>query len=132
MSNPINPLNWLKAAQDWFSRTERSSGFRPYLIFLMLILGFCLICFFSFKQSDRIIYLVLFILKFSIFCFIGLFAVKCFQDPGFCRSEKHIETIKRIELEDMGTEQKQIDADAVDTEAIEYQPKEIVDKIKKE
>ena len=34
--------------------------------------------------------------------------------------------------EDMGTEQKQIDADAVDTEAIEYQPKEIVDKIKKE
>ena len=46
--------------------------------------------------------------------------------------DKHIETIKRIELEDMGTEQKQIDADAVDTEAIEYQPKEIVDKIKKE
>ncbi len=91
-----------------------------------------MICFFSFQQSDRIIDLVLFILKFSIFCFIGLFAVKCFQDPGFCRSEKHIETIKRIELEDMGTEQKQIDADAVDTEAIEYQPKEIVDKIKKE
>jgi hypothetical protein len=27
-----------------------------------------------------------------------IFAIKCFQEPNFCRSEKHIENIKRFEL----------------------------------
>lgn len=132
MPNPINPLNWLKATQDWFTKTERSSGFRPFLIYLILILVFCLICFLSFQQSEKIINLVLFIVKFSSLSFILLFTIKCFQDPSFCRSEKHIETVKRIELEQMGTEKKQIDAEIVDGELLKSQPKEIADNTKKE
>jgi hypothetical protein len=131
MQNPINPLNWLKATQNWFTRTERSSGFRPYLIFLILVLVFCLISFLSFQQSEKIIDFVLFILRLSIIGFIVLFSIKCFQDPSFCRSEKHVETVKRIELEQMGTEKKQVDAEIVDGELLKSQPKEITDNTKK-
>jgi len=45
-----------------------------------------------------------------------LFGIKCFQDPNFCRSEKHVETIKRIELmEQKGdSHPKEIDSNIVE------------------
>lgn len=132
MSNPLNPLNWLKTAQDWFTKTERSSGFRPYLIFLMLIFIFSLICLFSFQRSEIIINFSLVIVGITILCFIVLFAIKCFQDPEFCRSEKHVEVMKKIELEKMGTEQKQIDAQIVDNEQVINSPDQLLVNIKKD
>lgn len=30
--------------------------------------------------------------------FILLYVIKAFQDPNFCRSEKHVETVRRLEL----------------------------------
>jgi hypothetical protein len=43
MSNPVNPLDWIKSTQNWFRKTELSSGFRPYLIFLVIYYGFSII-----------------------------------------------------------------------------------------
>lgn len=118
--NPLNPLDWIKSAQDWFVKSERSSGFRSYLIYLALVFIFCFLLLLTFSQSEIIKYFCLFILGIAFLSFIILFTIKCFQDPDFCRSEKHIETMKKIELEKMGTEQKQIDAEIVDAEQMEH------------
>lgn len=119
MANPLNPLDWLKSAQNWFVKTERSSGFRPYLIFLILILGFSITIFTFFKSSEQIVFVVLCMVILSAGWFILLFTVKSFQDPNFCRSEKHIESLRKIEMEKMGTETTQVDAEALETKAIE-------------
>lgn len=98
MPNPFNPLNWLNLAQNWFSRTERSSGFRPYLIFLIILIGFVIVVFSFLKDQTLLVNLAIKALYFSIGGFIVLFAIKCFQEPNFCRSEKHIENVRRIEM----------------------------------
>jgi hypothetical protein len=98
MPNPFNPLDWIKSAQDWFTRTERSSGFRPYLIFLIIHLGFVVVLLTAFPESDVTTQFAMISLYISMGAFVLLFAVKAFQDPDFCRSEKHIENIKRIEM----------------------------------
>jgi hypothetical protein len=100
MGNPFNPLDWIKSAQDWFSKTEKSSGFRPYLIFLIVHVGFVITLLSCFPQSPVTLSFVSPSLYVSFGFFIVLFAVKAFQDPDFCRSEKHIETVKRIELQE--------------------------------
>lgn len=40
--------------------------------------------------------------------FVPLFAWKAHTDPDFCRSESHVQRIKKYELESMGTETKTI------------------------
>ncbi len=112
--NPINPLTWVKGVQHWFGRTERSSGFRPFLIFLIILFGFSLVLFFSFPQSQTIQTFVIIALSLSIGVFLINFFVKSFQDPDFCRSEKHIQTIKKLELENLGSDMKQLDAEIVE------------------
>jgi hypothetical protein len=96
--NPLNPLDWLKTAQDWFSKTERSSGFRPYLIFLLLLMGFDIVLMACFPNSEITQEFVFPTLYISVLAFVLLYIVKAFQDPNFCRSEKHIETVKQIEM----------------------------------
>jgi len=96
MTNSLNPLNWLNSAQNWFSKTERSSGFRPYLIFLIIHIGFTIIVFTFFNTFDQLKTFTVNTLYLSVVSFIILFAIKCFQDPNFCRSEKHIENVKRL------------------------------------
>ena len=97
MNNPLNPLDWLKTAQNWFSRTERSSGFRAYLIFLIIQIMFDLFLF-TFLPNSPTVNIAPNVLYLSFFGFIILFAIKSFQDPNFCRSEKHIETVKKLEM----------------------------------
>ena len=97
-NNPFNPLNWVRSAQDWFRRTERSSGFRPYLIFLIIHAGFALTILTWFRTVTAICDFTVNSLYFTFGGFVLLFAVKCFQDPNFCRSEKHIENVRRLEL----------------------------------
>ena len=91
-------MNFFKDLQNWFSSTERSSGFRPYLIFLIILVGFALISFTFFRDIEGLIALVFSALKISGAAFIFLFAIKSFQDPSFCRSEKHIQNIRKMEL----------------------------------
>ena len=98
MSNPFNPLDWIQAAQDWFTRTERSSGFRPYLIFLITLFSFVIIASLFLKDNPRLIDAAINLLWISVLSFLVLFTIKSFQDPDFCRSEKHIENVRKIEL----------------------------------
>lgn len=98
MPNPFNPLNWVQSAQNWFRKTELSSGFRPYLIFLLIHTGFALVVFTFFRDIESARKLVVDTLYVSFGGFIILFAIKCFQDPAFCRSEKHVENVQRLQL----------------------------------
>ena len=98
MANPFNPLDWVRSAQDWFRKTERSSGFRPYLIFLLIHAGFAIAVLSAFRDIEPVRNFTVNSLYFSFGGFVILFAIKCFQDPPFCRSERHIETVKRLEL----------------------------------
>ncbi len=109
MPNPFNPLDWIASAQDWFSKTEKSSGFRPYLIYLILAFGIsiCLLSFFS--HIKYVSEVALAIISLSVLAFIVLYFIKSFSDPNFCRSESHIQKIKKYELEYMGNESNQIE-----------------------
>jgi hypothetical protein len=98
LNNPLNPFDWLKATQNWFSRTERSSGFRPYLIYLIIHVGLAFLLLTWFSQIEGVTTFVVYSLYMSFGAFILIFAIKAFQDPNFCRSEKHLETVKRIEM----------------------------------
>lgn len=118
MPNPFNPLDWLKTAQDWFSRTERSSGFRPFLIYLLLSSGVG-IWLLNISQGRPVLeYLAIALIGFPMLSFVPLFCWKAHVDPDFCRSESHIQRLKKIELEAMGTESRQIDAEVWEQQTI--------------
>jgi hypothetical protein len=100
MQNPFNPLNWLKSTQDWFSKTERSSGFRPYLIFVIVHVGFVITLLACFPDSEVTSRFAVNSLYISFVGFVALYIFKAIQDPKFCRSEKHVETVTRLELQE--------------------------------
>jgi len=124
MANPFNPIDWLKSAQNWFSKTEKSSGFRPYLIFLILVFGMsiCLLTFFH--EIKYVPELSISMISLSVIVFLILYSVKSCTDPDFCRSESHVQKIMKIELECMGTEAKQIDGDILETQLVNESYKE--------
>lgn len=114
MPNPFNPLDWLSSAQDWFTRTEKSSGFRPYLIYLILCIGagFCLL--FIFPDRHLIEVLGITLIAVPSILFIPLYAWKSHVDPNFCRSESHVAKLRKYDLEMMGSESKQIQGNVID------------------
>jgi hypothetical protein len=63
-----------------------------------------------------VVYAAIGLLIVSALAFILLFSIKAFQDPHFCRSERHVERIARIEMELMGSEARQIGAEVVEAE----------------
>ena len=87
----------LRGAQN-LVKLERSSGFRPYLIFLAFVLvgSFALLC--KFPENNWICAAALTAFLVSVLGFIALFSIKAMKDPDFCRSEKHVEVIKRLEI----------------------------------
>lgn len=101
----------MKSTQDWFSRTEKSSGFRPYLIYLIISIGvgFSLLVFF--KERYMVELLGMLLIAIPTIAFIPLYSWKAHTDPNFCRSENHVHRMKKIELENMGSESKQIDGE---------------------
>lgn len=117
LSNSWNPFDWLKATQNWFSKTERSSGFRPYLIYLIIHVGLALVLLTWFSQIEAITNFVVYSLYGSFGAFIVVFAFKAVQDPDFCRSEKHIETVKRIELMEQSDDAGPVPIDAATVKA---------------
>jgi len=112
MANPFNPLAWFQASQDWFSKTERSSGFRPYLIFLILAwsAGGGLVAYEPCRFVGQLFLII------PLLVFVVIYAIKAFSDPDFCRSEKHVETLRHIEMEQFGTESQQFDARQLETQ----------------
>jgi hypothetical protein len=116
MSNPLNPLDWLKATQDWFSKTERSSGFRPLLICTIVSFSFALILLFGFPGSALVQIFAICLAAFPLAGFVITYVVKAFTQPDFCRSERHVQRMRQIEMEQMGTDQQQIDARDVESE----------------
>ena len=116
MPNPFNPLDWVTSAQDWFTKTEKSSGFRPYLIYLILAFGIslCLLSFFSHITYASEV--ALGIILISILSFIILYFLKSFTQPDFCRSESHVQKVIKYELEAMGNESRQIEGRILEQE----------------
>lgn len=114
----MNPVDWLKTAQDSLLRHEKSSGFRPFLVLLIIICVFSYFLIKLFPQDKFVTHFALLFVGIAMVAFIVLFTIKSFQNPDFCRSEKHIETMKKIELESFGTESKQIDAKVFQNEAL--------------
>ena len=112
--NPFNPLNWIKSTQGWFSSTEKSSGFRPYLIALIVLLSFSLALLLCFRDDSLVKENVFFLCRFFVIAFIIVFVIKAFQDPQFCRSEKHVERVMKMEMDKMGSESHQVDADVIE------------------
>ncbi len=117
MANPFNPLDWIKSAQDWFSRTERSSGFRPFLIFVIICFGMGLSLLATFNDMT-IKYVALGTISLPIISFIVLYFIKSFTDPNFCRSETHIERLRQIDREPLGSDIKQIDPSVIEGQVL--------------
>jgi len=118
MPNPLNPLDWLKSAQDWFTKTERSSGFRPYLIFLMLLYGFSAVLLALFANAPGVRAAIVWLIVVASGGFILLFSIKAFHHPDFCRSETHIQKMMKLEIEKLGTETEVLDAEIVEAELL--------------
>ncbi len=111
---PWNPLDWVKSAQDWFRTAERSSGFRPYLIYLIICAGAAITLLTFFSSLPLIQNVAALLLTVPFLLFILLFGAKSFQDPQFCRSERHVEKIFKIEMEALGSDTQQLDAEVVE------------------
>jgi hypothetical protein len=123
IANPFNPLDWIKSAQDWFSRTERSSGFRPFLIFLLLVDGMALTLLTFFKDTETR-YVALGTISISALSFIVLYFIKSFTDPNFCRSETHVERLRQLDREPLGSDIKQIDTNVIEGQVLTTPPSE--------
>jgi uncharacterized membrane protein len=125
MLESFNPLEWLKSAQNWFSRTEKSSGFRPFLIFMILVFGMA-ICLLTFFQGVKYAAEVaLFVIVVPVVVFIALFSIKSHTDPDFCRSERHIQKMMKLELESMGSEMNQVEGEVLEAELLAESSKEM-------
>jgi hypothetical protein len=73
------------------------------LIFFIIVCGLALTLLTFFATNEPVRNLAINILYIATGGFVFIFAIKAFSDGDFCRSEKHIETVKRIELmEDKG------------------------------
>ena len=120
----MNPFDWFQGVQDWFARTERSSGFRPYLIYLILCFGFSIVLLTLFPESEVILFLAAGIIIVVVVGFFLVYCVKAFQDPDFCRSETHVQKMKRIELEKLGSEDRVIDAEVLEQQLLHRATKE--------
>ena len=116
MPNPFNPLDWLKSVQDWFSKTEKSSGFRAYLIFILVDFGMVICLLSLFKDIKYVPEVSLGMIVFPVVVFVMLYFIKAFTDPDFCRSESHIQKVRKLELEMMGSEIKQNDGEIIESE----------------
>jgi hypothetical protein len=115
MANPFNPLEWIQSAQDWFARTERSSGFRPFLIFIFISNGMGLSLLTAFNDI-LIKYVAVGIISLPTLSFIILYFIKSFTDPNFCRSETHVERLRQIDREPLGSDTKQLDETIIEAQ----------------
>lgn len=110
MSLPPSLIDWFKPTLDWFTKTERSSGFRPLLILTILCFVFALALFFYFPGDALLRIFGVVVVALPVTAFVITFIIKAFTQPDFCRSERHVERMRRIELEPMGTDKRPLEA----------------------
>lgn len=80
-----------------------------------------MVTFFPGRLSVEIVGLLLIVLP-TVY-FIPLYTWKAKADPDFCRSETHIQRLKKIELEMMGSEMHQIKGEVLElTAKLESEP----------
>jgi hypothetical protein len=110
MSLPPSLIDWFKPTLDWFTKTERSSGFRPLLILTILCFVFASALFFYFPGDALLRISGVVVVALPVTAFVITFVIKAFTQPDFCRSERHIERLRRMELEPMGTDKRPLEA----------------------
>jgi hypothetical protein len=118
INNP-DPLSWLRLAAGVVRQTDKSSGFYPLIVvfFLCLLAGISLL--FWQRQDAGLKIFALSIITLPLLCFILVFAIKAFTDPNFCRSERHIERMAKVQIEMMGTEKIKLAAEEIQIEKLE-------------
>ena len=121
----FDPFSWFRSTQNWFTKTEKSSGFRPYLIFLFMLFGFILVLLVAFPESDVTAKFAVPSLFIAVGGFVLLYFLKALQDPTFCRSEKHVETVKRIEMMERKGDAGPIPIDVKTTPIPDPQPSQL-------
>lgn len=113
----LNPFNWIRSAQDWVRTTEKSSGFRPFIIVLVLLFGF-LLCLLAGFGKD-VIPFVQNIVYIALTVFFLTFIIKSLFDPAFCRSERHVEKLNQQQIEMGRKDQPQLPVtDVIDAELV--------------
>ena len=59
-----------------------------------------------------------FLIVVPVLSFVLIYLWKAHSDPDFCRSETHVQRLKKIELEMMGTETRQIEGEVLEGQAL--------------
>jgi hypothetical protein len=116
MSLPPNLLDWFRPTLDWFTKTERSSGFKALLIFTILTFVFALVLFFYFPGDVLLRIFGVVVVALPVTAFVITYVIKAFTQSDFCRSERHIERVRRMELETMGTDKMPLEAKEITSE----------------
>ena len=82
-------VKFLKSTQNWFIKAEKSSGFRPYLIFLILLWSFGLIILRIVSGNTiLLLFCIGFIYVLPIIHFSFMYTFMAIKNPDFCRSER--------------------------------------------
>lgn len=109
-----NPFSWVQSAVGVIRQTDKSSGFHPIIIvvFLCLAAGTTLILCNSQNVGLEVFSGLL--ISLPLVCFLAVYAIKAFRDPNFCRSERHVERMAKMEM--MGTEKLAISIEEIEAE----------------
>jgi hypothetical protein len=112
-----NPFSWFRSAVGVVRQTEKSSGFHPMIVvfFLCLLAGTSLLIW-----NKQNLFLEIFaasLIGLPLLCFVVVFTIKAFTDPNFCRSERHLERMAKVEM--MGTEKMRVSAQEIEVEKLE-------------
>jgi hypothetical protein len=97
MKDPLKWWSWLSSTQNWFNRTERSSGFRAFLIFIILHICFAAAATRVLGATSPVSDVLTRLLWVTLPSFVILYFIKAICDPDFCRSEKHLENKLKIQ-----------------------------------
>jgi hypothetical protein len=84
-------------------------------------MGFSLLATFN---DLAIKYVALGTISLPVISFILLYFIKSFTDPNFCRSESHIERLRQIDREPLGSDVKQIDRNVIEGQILTTPPPE--------
>jgi hypothetical protein len=84
-------------------------------------MGFSLLATFN---DPAIKYVALGTISLPVISFILLYFIKSFTDPNFCRSETHVERLRQIDREPLGSDVKQIDPNMIEGQVLTTPPPE--------
>ncbi|MCC6969473.1 MAG: hypothetical protein IT434_04555 [Phycisphaerales bacterium] len=102
--------DWIRGAQEWLVKTQRSSGFYPLLFFVFLVLIGVAIVLSIAGATSYLSTIVVCVFVIVVLWFLVIYTIKAFQQPEFCRSETHLENMRRLEREPLGSKEEQIPA----------------------